>query len=98
MTAPNFKFELCDVVSVAGYEGRTFQVESKRSEYCVYPGEEWTEQIYELVDVHSADWLEADEEDMTLLAPWDQADDYIAQAPRPATQISEMGGLYMYGL
>lgn len=98
MDGADFKFDFGDVVSVGGYEGRTFQVEGRRREIHSYPSGEWDEIVYELADVHSLEWLEADEGDMALLAPCDQADFYIEQAPRPAPKINEIGGGFMYGL
>lgn len=77
MTARQYNFG--DLVRVGGYDDRIFSVEGWRVEQWKYPDEEWTEHVYELTDVHNADWLEADVEDLTLVTTADKADEYLAQ-------------------
>ncbi|MDF1510698.1 hypothetical protein PZE06_21415 [Robertmurraya sp. DFI.2.37] len=61
----NPKFAFGDRVYVAGYWPRVFQVDGYRREDYAYPNEQWTELVYELHDVVTAEWLEADESDLT---------------------------------
>lgn len=61
----NPKFTFGDRVHVAGYWPRVFQVDGYRREDYAYPDEQWTEIVYELHDVVTAEWLEADESDLT---------------------------------
>lgn len=81
-----------DLVEIDGYEARVFQVESYRVETNFYPGEQWTEVVYDLVDVINGEYLEADAEDLTLLADAGQADEYmrtidVANYPRGSHYI-----------
>lgn len=62
---PNFG----DIVRVAGYQTRLFQVDGYRTEHWHYPDEEWTDVVYELTDIHTGEWLEADLADLTIVAP-----------------------------
>lgn len=59
------KFAFGDLVRVAGYYPRIFQVDGYREEHYFYPDEQWTELVYELHDIETADWLEAAGEDLT---------------------------------
>lgn len=59
------KFAFGDHVRVAGYYPRVFKVDGYRREEYFYPDEQWTELVYELHDVVTAEWLEAEEEDLT---------------------------------
>ncbi|WP_141431942.1 hypothetical protein [Bacillus sp. 03113] len=76
MTKQRFNFG--DLVRVAGYFPRVFQVDGWRTEHWHYPEEEWTDMVYELHDVQTGDWLEADEEDLSIVVPAIMAKDYIA--------------------
>lgn len=83
------QFNFGDLVRVAGYGDRLFSVDGWRVvQYC-YPDEEWTDVVYELADAHSEDWLEADVEDLTLVATADKAGEYLAQH-EPIRKGSEM--------
>lgn len=72
------KFNFGDLVTCEGYPDRLFTVDSWRVEQHYYPEAEWTETVYELTDVNSAEWLEADEEDLRLVAKADKAEEYLA--------------------
>jgi len=72
-----FPAEFGDIVEIAGYEGRAYQVESYRVETNFYPTEQTTDIVYDLVDVIHGDYLEADAGDITLLADAGQADEYM---------------------
>lgn len=72
-----------DLVNVVGYGANVYQVDSYRVEMNYFPDEQFTETIYDLTEVTSGSWIEAEFDDLTLLAPADQADDYLAANPPP---------------
>jgi hypothetical protein len=76
------KFNFGDLVRVEGYEDRVFCIHGKRVEQFFYPGEEWTDVLYELTDVQTADWLDAFEEDLRLVIAADKADEYLKLIPK----------------
>jgi hypothetical protein len=87
MNKPEYDFN--DLVRVAGYSPRVFKIAGYRHESHYYPNENWTELIYEMHAVDSGEWLEADGEDLTLVAEADRAEEWMrnnaakeAQAPR----------------
>lgn len=71
---PNFG----DIVRVAGYQTRLFQVDGYRTEHWQYPDEEWTDVVYELTDVQTGEWLEADLDDLSIVAPATDAAKFLA--------------------
>jgi hypothetical protein len=83
-------FNFFDLVRVDGYWPRVFRVDGYRIEHWRYPNETWTDMVYELVDAHTGEFLEADVEDLTLVETADKADDWLAANPAPtdAPQIS----------
>lgn len=88
------KFNFGDIVKVSGYWPRVFRIDGYRNEEYHYPGEIWTDIVYELIDAHCYEWIEADEDDLTLVAPAHKADEYLAKNPAPnedrnATDLSE---------
>jgi hypothetical protein len=74
-------FNFGDLVRVDGYWPRVFKVDGYREEKFHYPDEQWTDIVYELYDVVTSEWLEADIEDLTLVETSDKADDYLAANP-----------------
>jgi hypothetical protein len=74
-------FNFFDLVRVDGYWPRVFRVDGYRSEHWRYPNEQWTETVYELVDAHTGEFLEADVEDLTLVETADKADAWLAANP-----------------
>lgn len=89
------KFTFGDLVTVAGYADRLFTVDSWRVEQHYFPEAEWTETVYELTDVNSAEWLEADEEDLQLVVKADKADEYLTMKGGDVAVIftfSDFGG------
>lgn len=82
------KFNFGDIVTCEGYPDRLFTIDGWRVEQHYYPEAEWTETVYELTDVYSAEWIEADEEDLTLVATADKAETYIAEH-KPALKGGE---------
>ena len=75
-----------DLVRVAGYQTRLFQVDGYRTEHWHYPDEEWTNVVYELTDVQTGEWLEADLDDLLIVAPATEAAEFLA-AQKPAGLI-----------
>ena len=64
MNKPEYTFS--DLVHIAGYGSRIFKIESYRVEHCYSPSEEWTDIVYDLVDIETQAYVECDEEDMRL--------------------------------
>ncbi|MEH7246525.1 hypothetical protein V7114_06970 [Neobacillus niacini] len=79
MNKPQFTFG--DIVIVAGYHPQVFIVDGYREENYHYPNETWTDLVFELHCARSGVWLEADEEDLTFVAPAEEADRYLAENP-----------------
>jgi hypothetical protein len=79
MNKPQFNFG--DLVRVNGYFPRLFEIDGRRIETWQYAEEQWTDIVYEVYDVLSSDWVECVEEDITLVAEADKADDYLATNP-----------------
>lgn len=87
------KFNFGDLVTCAGYPDRFFTVDSWRVEQHYFPEAEWTETVYELTDVYSAEWLEADEEDLRLVAKADKADEYLL-THNPAWTCGDVAAMF----
>jgi hypothetical protein len=79
MNKPEYNFG--DIVSVAGYYPRIFEIDGRRIEHWQYKEEDWTDIIYEVYDVLTSDWIECCEEDITLVAEADKAEEYLAANP-----------------
>jgi hypothetical protein len=83
-------YEFGDIVRVAGYFPRLFEIDGRRIERWQYPNEDWTDVVYEVYDVLTSDWIECTEEDLTLVVEADRAEEYLAanppnyEAPAPA--------------
>jgi hypothetical protein len=85
MNKPEYNFG--DLVKVAGYFPRIFEVDGRRIEHWQYKGEEWVDIVYEVYDVMSADWIECCEDDITLVAEADKAEEYLEANP-PDYEVS----------
>jgi hypothetical protein len=83
MSNDEIYFNFFDLVRVDGYWPRVFRVDGYRSEHWRYPNETWIDMVYELVDAHTGEFLEADVEDLTLVETADKADDWLAANPAP---------------
>jgi hypothetical protein len=82
MSEPNeIFFNFGDLVRVDGYWPRVFRVDGYRREQWHYPGEEWTDIVYELHDVGNLEFIEADMADLTLVETEDKADAYLETNP-----------------
>jgi hypothetical protein len=75
-----------DLVRVDGYGDRVFEVIGYRVEQYHYPDAEHTDIVFELSDAHTLEWLEADENDITLVCREAESEQYLANAPLPQSQ------------
>jgi hypothetical protein len=79
MNKPEFNFG--DLVKVNGYFPRIFEVDGRRIEHWQYQDEEWSDIVYEVFDVVSCDYIECCEDDITLVAEADKAEEYLEANP-----------------
>lgn len=93
---PQFNFG--DLVRVAGYWPQVFVVDGRRKEHYEYPDEEWTEMVYELHGAFTLEWLEADVEDLTLVAPAANADEYLTTVGQPTIDLTPYKNGEEYGM
>lgn len=77
-------FNFFDLVRADGLWPRVFRVEGYHIDNWRYPNEQWTDMVYELTDVYSGEFLEADVEDLTLVETADKAEEYLRNNPAPA--------------
>lgn len=66
-----------DLCEIEGYGARVFKVFGYRIENCYTQEREWTDVVYELIDAVNGEWVEADVEDIELLADAEDADIYM---------------------
>ncbi|WP_409270368.1 hypothetical protein V1499_13175 [Neobacillus sp. SCS-31] len=74
-----YKFFFGDLVQVKGYGNDLFKVVGVRTEIWRYKEDAWEDVIYELARVKDGEWLEAGEEELTLLADAEHADTFISK-------------------
>ncbi|WP_059170791.1 hypothetical protein [Bacillus sp. FJAT-27445] len=74
-----YKFFFGDLVHVKGYGNDIFRVVGVRTEIWRYKEDAWEDIIYELTRIKDAEWLEAGEEELTLLAEAEHADTFISK-------------------
>jgi len=72
-----YKFFIGDLVQVNGYGGDLFKVVGFRTEIWRYKEDAWEDVIYELSRVSDGEWLEASEEELTLVADAESAETFI---------------------
>ncbi|MDQ0217948.1 hypothetical protein ELQ35_00415 [Peribacillus cavernae] len=72
-----YKFFFGDLVQVEGYGGDYFKVNGFRTEIWRYKENSWEDVIYELSRISDGEWLEAHEEELTLIADAERADTII---------------------
>lgn len=65
------------MVQVSGYGSDLFKVVGFRTEIWRYKEDAWEDVIYELSRVSDGEWLEAGEEEITLVADAESADTFI---------------------
>jgi hypothetical protein len=79
MNKPEYNFG--DLVRINGYWPRLFEIDGIRTEHWQYKDESWVDTVYEVYDVLTSDWIECAEEDITLVAEADKAEEYLAANP-----------------
>ncbi|NRG35179.1 hypothetical protein, partial [Niallia circulans] len=72
-----FRFFIGDLVKVKGYGSNLFKIMGFRTEIWRYKNDAWEDVIYELSRVSDGEWLEAGEDELTLVADADSADSFI---------------------
>ena len=72
-----YKFLIGDLVQVDGYEYDYFKIVGYRTEIWRYKDNAWEDVIYELTRISDHEWLEAHEEEMTLIAEATRAEAII---------------------
>lgn len=72
-----YKFFFGDVVQVKGYGSDLFKIVGFRTEIWRYKEDSWEDIIYELSRIKDGEWLEAGEEELTLIADAESADVFI---------------------
>jgi len=72
-----YKFFFGDLVKVKGFSSDFFKIIGFRTEIWRYKENAWEDVIYELSRVSDGEWLEAGEEELTLVADAESADTFI---------------------
>ncbi|MCM3767905.1 hypothetical protein [Neobacillus niacini] len=72
-----YKFFIGDLVQVSGYGADLFKVIGFRTEIWRYKEDAWEDVIYELSRISDGEWLEVDEEELTLVADAESADTFV---------------------
>ncbi|WP_018665167.1 hypothetical protein [Heyndrickxia acidiproducens] len=72
-----FKYFIGDIVKVKGYSDEIFKVVGFRTEIWRYAEDAWEDIIYEMVRIPDGEWLEADEQELILIADFEQADTFL---------------------
>ena len=92
-----YKFFFGDLVQVKGYGSELFKVVGFRTEIWRYKENAWEDVIYELARIKDGEWLEAGEEEISLVADAENADSFIqklgllflANSPKPPLNLPE---------
>lgn len=72
-----YRYYIGDLVKVKGYGSSLFKIMGFRTEIWRYKADAWEDIIYELARVSDGEWLEAGEEELTLVADAENADIFI---------------------
>ncbi|MCE4047327.1 MULTISPECIES: hypothetical protein [Bacillaceae] len=72
-----YRYFIGDLVKVKGYGSNLFKIMGFRTEIWRYKSDAWEDIIYELSRVSDGEWLEAGEEELTLVADAENADSFI---------------------
>lgn len=72
-----YRFFIGDLVQVKGYGADLFKVVGFRTEIWRYKEDAWEDVIYELARIKDGEWLEAGEEELTLVADAENAESFI---------------------
>ncbi|MDQ0270787.1 hypothetical protein [Cytobacillus purgationiresistens] len=95
MNKPDFYFG--DLVTVAGYGQRIFQIDAYTDSYYYSPEVEFADLYYEVTSVDNGEFLIADEVDLTLVADAGQADEYLRANPPQLIETEGLSMFYMFG-
>lgn len=76
----DYEYRFGDLVSVEGYPGEWFVVIGFRAEIWRYEDSAWEEIIYELSHIEDRSWLEANEEELTLIAKKEDTEQFLSLA------------------
>lgn len=93
----NFEFVALpgEIVEVDGYEG-FFKVDCQHVDVERYANEKFTEVYYDVINIHTDEWVVACDEDLTLVADAAQADDFIANMAAPERKPIDPGEPSIY--
>lgn len=72
-----YRYFIGDLVQVKGYGSDLFKVVGFRTEIWRYKEDAWEDVIYELSRISDGEWLEAGDEELTLIADAESADTFI---------------------
>lgn len=72
-----YKYFIGDLVQVKGYGADLFKVVGFRTEIWRYKEDAWEDVIYELARISDGEWLEVNEDELTLIADAESADTFI---------------------
>lgn len=72
-----YKFFIGDLVQVKGYGNDLFRVIGFRTEIWRYKEDAWEDVIYELARINDGEWLEANEDELVLIADAESAETFI---------------------
>ncbi|PLT28720.1 hypothetical protein [Peribacillus deserti] len=72
-----YKYFFGDLVQVDGYGTDLFKIVGFRTEIWRYKENAWEDVIYELSKITDGEWLEAHEDELSLVADYETADTYI---------------------
>lgn len=72
-----YRYFIGDLVQVKGQGADLFKVVGFRTEIWRYKEDAWEDVIYELSRISDGEWLEAGEDELTLIADADSADTFI---------------------
>lgn len=79
-----------EIVEVDGYDG-FFKVDCQHVDVERYANEKFTEVYYDVINIHTDEWVVACDEDLTLVADAAAADDFIANmGPKKARKFDAM--------
>jgi hypothetical protein len=71
------KYFIGDIVQVAGYGSELYKIVGVRIEMWRYKDDAWEEVIYELSRIGDEEWLEAEEEELSLIVNYEDADIFL---------------------
>lgn len=85
----NIQYQIGDIVLVKGYGNSLLGIVGLRTEVWRYDNDGWEELTYELTSIAEGEWLEATEEEMSLMISNQEAESFIQQLHFNHTIIDE---------